>query len=379
MNSKLLKYPLFAAVIIVLFGQALVSAQTAAAPIIGNQCGVSSAFGSYLVNGVCLPNLLINMSTVVLFISFLIVAFVFMMSQFLESPRLKNWASNEFYQVLGTAVILMVYLTIVGSLNSAATALYSTNLAYPGRPLTNLQTGLASGTGIQTIQSEAYNYVNCLFNYASNSVNLISELSAYMGVLGSLTMSLNLAVTSIYIPIIPGLGGVVQVFSLGMGAIAIAAVQMEMQLTILSSQYWFGFFSVLLPLGLVLRSFSLTRPAGAAMIAIAIGFTILLPVTYLVIEDIGSTFAGGNVCQATIPNLSSVAINTVSSGAFGNAVNTLTGYFEPGGKLYYVAFRIGIEGTILPVFAYLIVLNIVRNLAEFLGGDIDLSSLVKII
>ncbi|VVB73405.1 Uncharacterised protein [uncultured archaeon] len=336
-------------------------------------CG-TGVFGAFIQNGVCVSDLFVNMSTVVLLISFSIVALVYMIAESLQSSRFKSWAENELYQLLGTAIILTIYLFLVGALNFIGPAFYSTSLAFPGE-----STPRGSGGNWVTVENHAKQYVGCLFDYIVATIKDISVLNAFIGAIGSLIINLDLTVSSVYSPVLPGLGGVVQVFSIIIGAIAAAAVQLQLQMAILSA--WHGLFNVLLPFGIVLRSFPYTRPAGAAMIAIVVGFTILLPIMYMLIEDVGYHYTGIAACDDTPPNLSSLGrlINIGFSAAANGAMDELKNAFEIGGWLGRMAFRIGIEATVLPIFAYLMVLNIVKRLAELLGGEIDLSSLVRLI
>ena len=336
------------------------------------QC--TAGFGSYVKNGVCVPDLLVNMSNLVLLISFMIIAIAYMISQFLESPRLTIWVTGEMYQLFGTAVILGMYLSIVGSLNFIGPAFYATNLAYPGDPTS--RTGPGDWV---TVNDHAQQYVGCIFEYTKASIGDIATLSAIIGAVGSLTLSMDMVVTSIYSPLIPGLGGFNQITSVVIGAMAMTAVQLQLQQAILA--LWPGMFNVLLPLGIVFRSFNLTRPAGAALIAIAIGFTVLLPLMYLVVEDVAFHFTNVSTCADAPPKIGSISyiFSTSFSAAFGGVQNEISDAFSIGGRLSRMIFRLAVEGMIMPMFAYLIVLNIVKRLAELLGGEIDLSTLVRIV
>ena len=345
------------------------------------ECGV---FGNHLQNGICVPDLLINISTVLLFIGFFILAAAYMIGTSLDSHRLTSWVENEFYQLLGTAVVVVFYLGIVGTMNWLGPAFAMTNLAYPGNP-----TSRAGGTdwvSLQTnwvsVQTHSQTYMGCLFDYTKKSIKSVLTFIGSIGAIGALTINLSISGTTFYTPILPGMGGAIQIFSMAVGMIAATAVQLKLQMAILGA--WLGFFNVLLPLGIIFRSFPLTRPAGAALIAISIGFTVLLPLTYLVVEDIGYQMSNPhkNVCNDSPPTFSGLTkklFNLAYSSAIGKALDEMDKAFSIGGWLQGMAFRLVIEATVMPMFAYLLVLNITKRLAELLGGEIDFSTLVRLI
>jgi hypothetical protein len=138
-------------------------------------------------------------------------------------------------------------------------------------------------------------------------------------------------------------------------------------------------FTILLPLGLIFRAFPFTRPAGGALISIAFGFTIMLPIAYLVTEDIALHLygPGGRPSGDTLAGQITQIAFSVSSA---DEMQTFfTNGFAEGGVLRQMAKFLVIEVTLLPLMAYLMVLNITRNLAEIFGAHIDFSTLVRMI
>ncbi|MCS7109358.1 MAG: hypothetical protein NZ903_00995, partial [Candidatus Micrarchaeota archaeon] len=67
------------------------------------------------------------------------------------------------------------------------------------------------------------------------------------------------------------------------------------------------------------------------------------------------------------------------SGVKEEALKTIKSYFSSGGRYEGLVKVLLIQATILPLFAYLVTLNLTRRLAEVLGGEIDFSTLVRLI
>jgi len=343
-------------------------------------CGV---FGTYLQNGVCVPDVIVNLSTIVMLISLTVAAILYMIGYALENAKLISFSKDLIFQLLGSALILGMYLGIVASLNFWAPSLLSTNFVFSGGPSIREISGEAVGNW-ETLQSHAEHYVNCLLDYSKESIKQILFLTQIISVVASSSLNLAIGSFSQFIPIFPTGGGLIPIASLGIGALATIVIQLTLQLKFL--KLWFAFFNIILPLGLLFRSFPYTRAAGAAMIAITIGFTIFLPIFYLVIEDIGYNYLPADhkdVCNDTPVHFTKLKefLKVIGLG-FKTAFNDATKVIEDevSNEDYTAMFEIlAIQATILPLVAYLVVLNITKRIAEILGGEIDFSTLVRLI
>ena len=331
-------------------------------------------FGTYLKNGVCVPDLLVNLSNILILTFILVAAAFYMVGIALEHTRIIQWSKDLLYQLLGTAVILMIYLGIVGTLDQFAPALLNSNLAYPGEP--SVRGG--TGGGWVSLNHHVERYNECLINYTKESVKKIILLSSHLSVLGSTSINLEVSGYNQFFPVFATGGGFSSIMPVIVGALASTLIQLRLQLEIL--KLYPALFSIILPLGLVFRSFPYTRAAGAAMIAIVIGFTIFLPIFYLIIEDIGYHSYKVNVCTAkppsfSFPQLVGIGLDSARNGA----LKALEKYFGRGGEFEGLVQILVIQATILPLVAYLVVLNITKRISEILGGEIDFSTLVRLI
>ncbi len=155
--------------------------------------------------------------------------------------------------------------------------------------------------------------------------------------------------------------------------------------------------SAILPLGLILRTFYFTRKLGGALIAIAIGFFAIFPLTYVFDAQLLDVYANGSINQAFYSAGSSINssisnMQSISSGAYGVAQSTsatnsiryynpfsavtslLSGVSNSFNELMnyisdVIAFLI-IQVFILPAFSLILTIISIRELAKILGSEI---------
>jgi hypothetical protein len=326
---------------------------------------------------------IVNSANIALLISFMLVGVVYALAKAFEDARFANWAQNHLYQTIGTAIILLIYLSASGLLDQVlGPAFCSGSIVYPelGAP----PGGARDCSDWTSTQTYVKNYLNGIKAFAVDSSKMVLSLSDCAGMSSSLSIGINVDVVSFYWSPFGALGSLSNALGMILTAIAAAVVFLQVQISVI--EMYPGLFGVVLPLGIVLRTFPFTRRAGGAMIAIAIGFTIILPLSYLVVKDVGDKYWNDNCgavsttsdCWSTALDLGST-MNPLSSSLPTDVMNKLKDLFKPGGKYSCLAFKIGIAGIILPLLAYMITLHITRGIAELLGADIDLSMLVKIL
>jgi len=336
--------------------------------ILAADCG----FGWHEQNGVCLEDYLINYSTIVIFITFTLIAIIYALGKVIENTKLIHWSETEAYELLGTALILSIYLSGSSVLdNVIGPAFYTTSLVYPGE-----SSGRTGGTW-SSVEAHVTDYLQKEWNYLKdNVVKNILMVASISGVLSTASLMVATGPTMMSVPVAPAFGGVQQFLAVAVGAVAASAIQLQMQISIVG--LWKGMFNVLLPFGIALRAFPFTRTAGGAAIAIAVGFTIILPISYLIVEDVASHYWSKN-CGGDL-NILGDAFGTVVSGigGTGTAESAVKDYMLSS-KMSCTMFKVGIEAAVLPFFAYAMMLNITRRLAEAMGAQIDFSTLVRLI
>jgi hypothetical protein len=330
----------------------------------------SFGWNVYVPTGQCVPDYLINMATITIAITFLIIGIAYALSQVLANAKLAHWSETEMYELLGTAMILAVYLSGSVILNTLiGPAFYNSSLAYPGEP--------RSGGSWTTVEDHVNTYLSDELRFIKEDViRNMMWMASITGVLSTASLMFTSGSSMLSIPIAPAFGGTHQAIFSFIGIVAASAVQLKLQLEIVG--LWKGMFNILLPLGIALRAFPYTRTAGGAAIAIAVGFTIVLPIAYLIVEDVSGHYKSAH-CSGGV-NVLGDPMNSILSGFGGTgSIDKAIKDFMNSDSMNCLIFRIGIEATVLPFFAYLMTLNIIRRLAEMMGAHIDFGALVRMI
>jgi hypothetical protein len=326
---------------------------------------------------------LFNLANLVVLITFALVAIAYMIGRALENPKVLQWSETELTQVIGTAVILMVFMSLTAILDTTVgPTFYNQSVIFPAdtyRTSSSYQQLHPYG-GWATVQDHVQHYLESdLEGTLSSLIYGFSTLSAMVGAISSMSFSIQVSssLSIFFTPFAATFGPIQSVLATVFNAVVISAAQLQIQLEIIKLNG--AIFTILLPLGLIFRAFPFTRPAGGALISIAFGFTIMLPIAYLVTEDIALHLygPGGRPSGDTLAGQITQIAFSVSSA---NEMQTFfTNGFAEGGVLRQMAKFLVIEVTLLPLMAYLMVLNITRNLAEIFGAHIDFSTLVRMI
>ncbi len=165
--------------------------------------------------------------------------------------------------------------------------------------------------------------------------------------------------------------------------------------------------TLILPLGVFLRAFKFTRHGGNLLIALFIALYFILPGMYLFNKGLmqekfglGSTDDDMKVCENSKPGLISEFAGPVMSAAgfsgfagmsngpsFSDTSTLSSTILSKSENLLYtssssftvVFLRVGVESTILPMFAIIVTLGLAREFAMLLGSDIDFSQLVRVV
>lgn len=138
---------------------------------------------------------------------------------------------------------------------------------------------------------------------------------------------------------------------------------------------------LLLPIGILLRTFKLTRGAGALFIALGTSLYIMLPLGIIFNEMLAQTFDDNveepykSEYNGSMPNMGScVPDSTVVDNNDDAAASTYED-LRDGIKAYLKAVLL--RSTLGPVIALLIVAGSIRGLTSLLGAEIDVSAIAR--
>jgi len=291
-----------------------------------------------------------------------IVAAAYMASYAFGAPQLRAVLQDELLQILATGAVA---LTLVGTqmvVDEYVVATLQASGAAAGGiedamdAASQKLSELAAGTNAvlenmrvvsQELGKEASKGVFCNFMGVGFSLSNCSPFNAYRGTLTAAAFTTTVALSDTYA-----------------------------QSFLLSLARSYG-FTVLIPLGLLLRCFRASRGAGGALIAIGFGFYTVYPAVILATDNLlhGS---GAHPAAPQIPVVgkcnpmeTSVAASLSQFTSYGDQ---LTDYASIKALSYFVLVRV----LFLSVLNLIITLGFIRAFAQMIGSDIDVSSLARI-
>lgn len=287
--------------------------------------------------------------------------------------ELQLMAKEEFYQVLASLGMLAVLIGANGVLN-----IISAGLAEEGQ--TNLQdaslTIMASyRTDVSSVVSRISEWDKQAAKEASKSTQCsivevgygISPCGGYAMLAGPLSM-----------------GG-------GIAGFAMGEISAMLRLVKISNAFSLTF---LLPLGIILRAFKVTRGAGGFFIALGVSMHIMLPAGILFNEMLSVTFI--NVAAATYGYTGSASASIPECYDDGDHISMKTGSGSPSEKgksderaaYGYQQIRgaikpelniVLLKATLGPVIALLMFAASLRAITSLAGAEVDVSAISRFV
>jgi hypothetical protein len=191
----------------------------------------------------------------------MLVALAYMLSKLMHRQEWEAWAKTESYQLVLSCMLALSMIIL------ADTACFASFEIARGNPFDISNRFLDS-------------------NYRS-AVLMIYEMFILKTSLEYMAGFQILAATNplILMPAFPGVSAVAQTVNTVIWIVSILAANITVQKIIFEIIQRFA-FSVVLPVGLILRVFPVTRDAGSFLIAVAFGFYIVLPLTYVMAYEV---------------------------------------------------------------------------------------------
>jgi len=333
-----------------------------------------------------------EVTVAVLSLAFLLIAFVYMVGVGFRLPRVQAWAKNEFYQAVANCIIAGGMLVLISSLNGLTNSITGSactgglisvcNLDYTIRCPVSCSAsrypefccpegsgGACPGYAKLGGYSAAFDHAKCYID--SNRNDLLNSYVTFLGanialgILFSWHQYFAPYQQGITISLFPGLMTITDFIGVIMMFVAGGAILLLVNSIVLD----FLRFKLmaLLPIGIALRSFPFSRGAGAGLIAIVAGFYVVYPMLFFLDSLI---FMNDTSNFAALMGCSQPGDFFGWFGYIGCLINS--GLNRP-------IYSVFIVGIFLPLFNLTLTLTFTRELAKLLGGDLDLSSLTKLL
>ncbi|MFA6035864.1 MAG: hypothetical protein WC759_02805 [Candidatus Micrarchaeia archaeon] len=335
-----------------------------------------------------------SISLIAIFTLIFAIGLLYMVAEGFDLQHLKLSLREEFVQSIVTILLIFGLAAFIWSAENfilpqlASTAKidpvvspinsFNCPAAWDTNPLTGataFHTFAFAQCYTETIKSTLASFTATIESLAI-SVGKASSVTTYCQVLGG---TLGFAITSLrYV------GSTQGTLGLAMTALTTAQITMHAEALLLSLSQQFLVF--LLPLGVLLRSIRPTRQAGGALIAIAVGFYFIYPLTVLVdytmVKD--NAFGTGAYSASSIkipPEITCNALGECNGDAQYLAALVGTTGTHAAAKAQFIepmAFWTIIVSILLPVMNLLITLTFIRWFSSAIGSEIEVSQLARV-
>ncbi len=314
-----------------------------------------------------------SVSALMVLLSFLLVAFAYMIGIGFMLPRVKGWARNEFYQAIANAIIVGGMVVLIASINGLMNGITGSSVCpntscckcdaatYPALCDYSTPGGYAA----------AFDYAKCFMDserfWLLANYGTLLGINILVGVMVSWHQYVSPYQQGFSFSLMPGFATVSDFIGLVMMGTAGGAILLTINSLILDFLRYK--LMALFPIGIGLRSFPFTRSAGGAIVAVVVGFYVLYPMMFYLDSLMFANdtknfteFMGGatSLPGGDVPFVGGIIAGIIST-------------------LYRPIYDVVVVGLFLPLFNLTITLSFTREFAKVMGGDVDISSLTKLL
>ncbi|MFA6328160.1 MAG: hypothetical protein WCY41_01815 [Candidatus Micrarchaeia archaeon] len=342
-------------------------------PVMRGQLGGMLLGGDWLV-----------LSVLALVVSTLALSILYMFASFLRNPQFLSWTKFELFQVFGTAAIMVFFgVAIYGACTFDMSFLDSRYQSVNPGQTTNM-----------------YNIIDSYFSKLQDVgyviFIMIVWVTKWFAFLNGVTMlSSPLGVGSNENPL-ESLGQINSLIFVMLSGFITSFLLLQLQMRMLE-YLAFAIIGYLFPMGIFFRCFEPTRSFGGTLLGISISFFLFYPIImvfndYLMYGSISTIQyeqlaalrqADENVGEGKI--LTGEKISSEMTGIYPNSTSTAgyDGFTEgvTGGFLFLFKPIVlyAIAAVVLPVINFIVLVEITRSITAFLGDEIDVSNLTRLI
>ena len=303
---------------------------------------------------------------------FLISGLVYVLSGLIAHRGLMVWSKNQIYEGFVTLVFAFFALMLVGFVCSMDVHVLDADCVpqdgfWKINPLYPAQAEWRFDAGTHWGSCNAFDVANYdlqrFRNQISNGFYIVLAINLVVAGLASTVISYSVTGMGPTMSIGQGLSNTSQQLSTAM--IAIVSAQLITMTQLLLLQVSARLFGFLMPAGIILRSFGITRGFGGSLIAIALGFYLIYPLAVvlcygMVLGTVDSDLAvmGGK--------------DTVPDGVSGD-------WWNPVDKTCAFVGTLIVGAVLVPFIVFVIVIAFVKGVSGMIGEEVDVSNLTRLV
>ncbi|MEW6035822.1 MAG: hypothetical protein AB1529_04375 [Candidatus Micrarchaeota archaeon] len=286
--------------------------------------------------------------------SLLLLGVLYMVAIAFSLNDLKFLSTEELYQLIATAFMIALLFSAEAALNEMFSSIA------PDMQAASLSKIDAS---LQT-HADVFNLIR------GYMIELVpqSTKSMYCGISGA---GFSVAPCGSFSALIPPL-------TLSLQALSLSIAELSSLRTLASFGDTYA-FTLLLPIGILLRTFRFTRGAGALFIGLAVSLYLFLPLAVIFMDELTSTGAP-SVASMSLPEPDCDVhdFSTEAGFSYGNADEAISNFDTMLGTVDGFLFIFLVRGTMQTIVSLLAFFAAFRWLSKLAGAEVDVSALMKI-
>lgn len=317
---------------------------------------------------------------VALIISLVILALLYMIGYGFGLNDLKMLATEELYQMIMTGIMMGVVVGASTALDAFSRAIISDSSTLQEAAISMISSPSGAATRNGFLDHHAAIFEN------------IREFSAFLGNEASKSVFCSLQGLGYNINSCGSYGALRSSIALASQSVSIAITELNSLLTLLNFGQRYA-FALLLPAGVLLRTFKFTRPAGGLFIALAVAIYFFVPLSVVVTGAVldgynpaatprysiapltgGGAEPGGSL--ACEPAGTDLSFSPDFLQNYRNAKIIFMNNLKP--RLDTYAYHSLVEGTLTTVIALLSLFGSLKFVSKLAGAETDISALMRL-
>jgi len=324
------------------------------------------------------------MVAVAIMAAYTVVAIAFLIAEGFTLPEVKAWATNEMYQITAMLILAMIVFVAVRAENAVFESFgYHPSPVEPSPPITSAKAFLDSSRDyLVSVASSGYTVNAVVIALTKKRALSLGGVTAGKAAYSFFDLR----------------DSIEQLYRSSKDIIGMAVGGIQVSFGIVTAQRWFldliarTAFTVFLPIGILLRTFSFSRGVGSFFIAISISFYLVYPLTFLMDQKIMDYLlcpenvqtcpenAWMHIRETRLPTLSAALDPVRLDNLIGKAgVGALTGLIGSFVVLFTETSFAFVTFTMLAILNFVITAGVTRNVANLMGYDVRLDDLIKIL
>jgi len=311
------------------------------------------------------------LSMLALLVSTLALSILYIVASFLRNPQLITWTKFELFQVFGTAAILVFFSTTMLGI-----------CTFDMRLLDPRYTGL----NMYDIINDYFSKLQELGYLIFGLIMYISKILTYMSRLTVLSSPLGVGSNENPLETMGQLNSLIFVMLSGFTT---SFLLLQLQMRILD-YLAFACLGYLFPFGIFLRCFEPTRSFGGTLLGLSIALFLFYPIL-MVFNDYVMYSQIDEIVQQQKLNLQDAEKNvqdsTTGTEGAGTQLGGIWGSFDSfseliadGMLLFVKPVMVYFVGAVmLPIINFIVLVEITRGATAFMGDELDVSNLTRLI